>query len=380
MGPLKGVKIVEFGAIGPATFATMLLSDMGADVIRVDRTSPSGLGIKKEPRHDTMRRGRPSIAVNLKSEEGCEVVRKLVAQADGLTEGFRPGVMERLGFGPDACLALNERLVYGRMTGWGQDGPLAQHVGHDVNYLAITGALSMIGRKGTPPAIPLNLVADLGGGALYLAFGMACALFEAQRSGKGQVVDAAIIDGIASMMTGFFAYRDAGRWNMEFESNFIDGGAPFYDVYETKDGKFITVGAIEAKFYADLVKAMGLDIAQLPPQMDQSSWPALKVRFAEIFKTKTREEWGKAMEGYEACFAPVLDMDEALKHPQYVERKGFETWEGVPHPAAAPRLSRTPGKIQGAPRADGQDTDTALTAWGFGKDELAELHKSGAIA
>jgi alpha-methylacyl-CoA racemase len=358
----------------------MLLSDMGAEVLRVDRTSPSGLGVEKEIRFDTTRRGRRSVAVDMKSEGGREVVRNLIDQADGLIEGFRPGVMERLGFGPDDCLAYNPKLVYGRMTGWGQDGPLANHVGHDINYLAISGALSMIGRQGQPPSIPLNLVADLGGGGMYLALGVVAALFEAKSSGKGQVVDTAILDGTASLLTTFYGYSSGGLWNEEREHNLIDGGAPWYNVYETSDGKFISVGAVEAKFYRELLKAMGLEGAELPAQFDRAGWPEAKKIFANVFATKTRDEWVAAMAGYDACFAPVLSLKEASQHPQYVKRSGFTAMDGVTHPAPAPRFSRTPSQIQGPPHADGADTDAALSDWGFSVEQLAALHKSGSIA
>ena len=380
MGPLTGVKIVEFGGVGPGPFCAMLLSDMGAEVLRVDRTSPSGLGVEKEIRFDTTRRGRRSVAVDMKSEGGREVVRNLIDQADGLIEGFRPGVMERLGFGPDDCLACNPKLVYGRMTGWGQDGPLANHVGHDINYLAISGALSMIGRQGQPPSIPLNLVADLGGGGMYLALGVVAALFEAKSSGKGQVVDTAILDGTASLLTTFYGYSSGGLWNEEREHNLIDGGAPWYNVYETSDGKFISVGAVEAKFYRELLKAMGLEGAELPAQFDRAGWPEAKKIFANVFATKTRDEWVAAMAGYDACFAPVLSLKEASQHPQYVKRSGFTAMDGVTHPAPAPRFSRTPSQIQGPPHADGADTDAALSDWGFSVEQLAALHKSGSIA
>jgi alpha-methylacyl-CoA racemase len=379
MGPLAGVKIVEFGAIGPGPFCAMLLSDMGAEVIRLDRLTPSGLGVPKETRFDTTRRGRRSLAVNLKSDSGREAVMRLLAQADGLIEGYRPGVMERLGFGPDACLAVNPRLVFGRMTGWGQDGPMAQAVGHDINYLALSGTLSMIGREGASPAIPLNLVADLGGGALYLALGMVAALYEAARSGQGQVVDAAIIDGVASLMTTYYGYLASGQWEKGLERNFIDGGAPWYNVYETRDGLFVSVGAVEAKFYHELVRGMGLDPASLPGQFDRARWPEARAIFADVFRGRTREEWEQAMVGLDACFAPVLDMEEAMAHPQFAGRRTYAPLEGVPHPQPAPRFSRTPSTIQGPPRDEGTDTEAVLADWGFSGDECRRLRASGAI-
>lgn len=380
MGPLAGVKIIEFGGVGPGPFCAMVLSDMGAEVLRVDRTTPSGLGVKKEVRFDTTRRGRRSIAVDMKSEGGRNVVKKLIAQADGLIEGFRPGVMERLGFGPEESLADNPKLVYGRMTGWGQDGPLANHVGHDINYLAISGALSMIGRQGQPPSIPLNLVADLGGGGMYLALGMLAALFEAKGSGKGQVVDAAILDGVASLLTTFYGYTSGGLWNEDRERNLIDGGAPWYNVYETSDGKFVSVGAVEAKFYHQLLKAMGLENSDLPEQFDREKWPEMKKIFADVFVKKTRDQWDAIMVGYDACYAPVLTLNEASRHPQYTERQAFTEIDGAIHPAPAPRFSRTVSEIQGPPRADGADTDAALADWDFSDENLVELRKSGAIA
>jgi alpha-methylacyl-CoA racemase len=380
MGPLQGLKIIEMGAIGPVPFAGMLLSDMGAEVIRIDRLTPSGLGMDKETRFDITRRGRRSIAVDLKQESGRALVLQLIEQADGLIEGFRPGVMERLGLGPSECLAQNPRLVFGRMTGFGQTGPLANYAGHDLNYLAMSGALGMIGRKGQPPAVPLNLVADLGGGALYLALGLLAGLLEAKTSGKGQVVDAAMIDGITSMMATYYGFSASNNWVHEPESNFLDGGAPWYNVYETSDEKFITVGAIERKFYHQMLKGMGLNAEDLPPQFDRATWPDTCVKFAEIFKTRTRDEWEQAMDGLDACFAPVLSLEEAIKSQQVTARNTTQTRDGVVQPSPAPRFDRTPAEIQGAPRADGADTDAILQGWGFSDDASAKLRANGVIA
>src|ERR1043165_8519435 len=298
MGPLKGIKVVELAGIGPGPFCSMMLSDMGATVIRVDRMVDGGLGIAApDPKFDILNRGRQSIAVDLKKPEGIEVVLKLVEQADALVEGFRPGVMERLGLGPDVCLKRNLKLVYGRMTGWGQDGPLALAAGHDINYIALTGALHSIGRRGEAPVPPLNLVGDFGGGGMLLAFGMVCGLLEAQRSGQGQVIDAAMVDGAALLLGGIYGLHAIGYWKDERGVNLLDTGAACYDVYETKDGRYVSIGSLEPQFYALLLQKLGLDAAELPPQHDRATWPAMKQRFEAIFKTKTRDEWCRLMEG-----------------------------------------------------------------------------------
>jgi len=380
MGPLTGRKIVELAGIGPGPFCAMLLAEMGADVLRIDRTADAGLGIAKPVKYDLMNRSRRSVAVDLKKPEGVETVLRLVEKADALIEGFRPGVTERLGLGPDACLARNPRLVYGRMTGWGQSGPLSQAAGHDWNYIAITGALHGMGRKGEPPVPPLNLVGDFGGGALYLGLGIVAAMLEAERSGRGQVVDAAITDGAASLMMLFYGLHGAGGWRDERGSNVLDTGAPFGEIYETKDGKFVSVLALEPKFYDELVRRMGLDAASLPGQYDQSEWPAMKRRFAETFKTKTRDEWCALLEGTDACFAPVLSLTEAPHHRHNVARGTFVDVDGVVQPAPAPRFSRTPVAIQGPPAAPGQHTDQALRDWGFSADDVATLRSAGAVA
>jgi len=379
-GPLVNIRIVEFAGVGPAPFCAMLLADMGAEIITIDRTVPSGLGIKKDARFNPTTRSRPSMAVDLKSADGRAVVLRLLEQADALIEGFRPGVMERLGLGPEACWKTNPKLVFGRGTGWGQEGPLAESVGHDLNYLALTGALSMIGPRHGRPAIPLNLLGDYAGGGLYLALGIVSALLEAKQSGKGQVVDAAMIDGIQSLLTHYFAFMASGRWVFERESNFFDGGAPWYNVYETKDGKHVCVAPVERKFYDQLLEAMALDPVTIPDQLDRETWPELRQRFADIFRTKTRDEWCAVMEGREVCFAPVLTIDEATHHPHMRARRSFLDVEGVLQPAPAPRFSRTPSSIQSAPSIPGSNTHEIMSAWGFSDAEIADLRKISAIA
>ena len=379
MGPLTGVKVVEIAGIGPGPFCAMMLSDMGAEVLRVDRTEATDLGVRNDPKYNLLNRGRRSIAVNLKSPEGVAAVKRLVQRADALIEGFRPGVMERLGLGPDICLGLNPKLVYGRMTGFGQDGPMAKAAGHDINYIAMTGALHSIGRQGGAPVPPLNLVGDFGGGALYLAFGVVCALLEAGKSGKGQVVDAAMVDGAASLMTGIYGLRAAGVWNDNRGENILDTGAPFYDVYETRDGKHVSIGSIEGRFYQELLQLAGLDKEPLAKQHDRKAWPVTKARFAEVFKQKTRDEWCKLMEGTDVCFAPVLSMAEAPKHPHNQVRGTFVEVDGVVQPGPAPRFSRSKPKIQRGPARSGEHTEAALADWGFSKAEIAALQKAGAI-
>ena len=379
-GPLTGLRVVELAGIGPGPMCALLLSDMGAEVLRVDRTADMNLGIPKPTRFDLLNRGRRSVAIDLKQPAGVEAVLRLVERADALIEGFRPGVTERLGVGPDACWARNPRLVYGRMTGWGQDGPLAQAAGHDWNYIAITGALHMIGRDGDRPVPPLNLVGDFGGGALYLAMGLLAGIIEARQSGRGQVVDAAITDGTASLMTLFWGLHGAGLWKDERGRNVLDTGAHFGEVYETKDGKYITILSLEPKFYAELLRRIGLPTTDLPEQNDQRGWPAMKERFAAIFRTKTRDEWCALLEGTDACFAPVLSLAEAPTHPHNVARQTFVTVDGVVQPAPAPRFSRTPGAIQRPPARAGDHTDEGLRDWGFSADEVAQLRAAGAIA
>ncbi len=377
MGPLSGYKIIEMAGIGPAPMCAMLLADMGADVLLIDRTTGSDLGIPLSAKYDLLKRGRRSVALDLKRPEAVATALRLIAQADALIEGFRPGVMERLGLGPDVCLAGNPRLVYGRMTGWGQEGPLAHAAGHDINYIALVGVLHAIGRKGESPVPPLNLVGDFGGGALYLALGVVAGLLEAQKSGRGQVVDAAMIDGAASLMTLMYGLHAAGKWVEQRGANMLDSGAHYYDTYETSDGKYVAVGAIEAKFYRELLRLSGLEGEKLPAQNETSSWSAMKQRLTAIFRTKTRDEWCRIMEGTEVCFAPVLSMSEAAAHPHNRHRATLVEVDGVTQPAPAPRFSRTPGAIQRPPSASGADTETALRDWGFSSAEVERLVASG---
>jgi alpha-methylacyl-CoA racemase len=370
---------LEFAGIGPGPFCGMMLADMGADVLRVDRLDSRDLGLPVNPKFDVMARGRRSIALDLKNPVSVEIVLALVAKTDVLIEGFRPGVTERLGLGPEICLAHNPRLIYGRITGWGQDGPLAQAAGHDINYIAISGALHAIGRVNQAPVPPLNLVDDFGGGALYLAFGIACALFEARESGRGQVIDAAMCEGAASLMAFFCGQLAAGSWRDERGSNALDGGAPWYDVYETADGEHITIGAIEGRFYAELVERLGLDPATLPSRNDSVRWPDLRARLSEVFKQKTREEWCKTLEGSDVCFAPVLSLTEAPLHSHNRARGTFVEHEGIIQPAPAPRFSRTPGGItHGAPKP-GQRGAAALREWGLDVATIAKFRADGAL-
>lgn len=373
-GPLSGVKIVEFAGIGPGPFCGMLLSDMGADVVRIDRKGGGG-GSKFE----VGARGRRSVAMDLKNPEAVEACLKLIEEADMLQEGFRPGVMERLGLGPDVCLKRNPKLVYGRMTGWGQYGPLAQAAGHDINYISLTGALHAIGRPGEKPVPPLNLVGDFGGGALYLALGMVSALTSARTTGKGQVVDCAMTDGSASLMSMFFGFTASGMWQPEKGTNMLDGGAHFYDTYETSDGKYISIGSIEPQFYALLREKAGLTEDLWDAQMDRAKWPEMKEKIEGIFKTKTRDEWSELMEGTDICFAPVLGLDEAMDHPHNKERQTIVEIDGVQQPNVAPRFSGTPSEIQGPPPSVGAHNEEALSDWGFTSSDIDALKSSGAI-
>jgi alpha-methylacyl-CoA racemase len=377
MGPLDGIRVIEMAGIGPGPFTAMMLADMGADLVRVDR--PGAVG--GDPTRDVLNRGRRSVAVDLKHPDGVATVLRLVSSADALIEGFRPGVMERLGLGPDECLARNPRLVFGRMTGWGQEGPLAQAAGHDINYIALAGALHSFARKGERPVPPLNMVGDFGGGGMLLAFGVACALLESSRSGRGQVVDAAMVDGAAVLMTMIHAFIAMGLWSdAEPGTNILDTGAHFYDVYETADGKFVAIGPIEGKFYAELLRLVGWEHEDLPWQMDRSQWPALKDRFAALFRTRTRDEWSALLEGSDACFAPVLSMGEAPQHPQNRARNTFLTLDGIVQPAPAPRFSRTAPEVQGPPPRPGEHTDAVLVDWGFDAEEIAKLRATGAVS
>jgi len=380
MGPLAGITVIELAGIGPGPFCGMMLADMGADVIRVDRAQSVQGGDPGRPPADLLARGRRSIGVDLKSPDGVEVVLSLVERADALIEGFRPGVTERLGLGPDECLARNPRLVYGRMTGWGQDGPYASTAGHDINYISLAGALDPIGRRGQAPVPPLNLVGDFGGGGLLLAFGIVSGLLEARTSGQGQVIDAAMVDGAAALMTMTHSLRAMGIWNDERGTNMLDTGAHFYDVYETADGGYVSVGSIEPQFYAELLRLTGLEGEELPVQHDRRQWPALKERMAAVFRTKTRDEWCEIMEGTDVCFAPVLTIPEAVAHPHNVHRGTFVEVAGIPQPGPAPRFSRTEAAIARPPAHAGQHTDEILAEAGLDADRIAKLRETGAIA
>jgi alpha-methylacyl-CoA racemase len=378
-GPLHGLTVLELAGIGPGPFAGMLLSDMGATVIRIERSQSVRGGDPAQPPKDVSNRGRLSIGVDLKNPQGVEVVLRLVDKADGLFEGFRPGVTERLGLGPDECLARNPRLVYGRMTGWGQTGPYAQAAGHDINYISLAGALEPIGRAGQAPVPPLNLVGDFGGGGMFLAFGMVCGMLEAARSGKGQVVDAAMVDGAATLMTMFHAFTATGAWRPERGTNLLDTGAHFYDVYECADGTYISLGSIEPQFYAEFRRLAGLDGQEWDAQMDRSNWPGLKVKLVELFRTKSRDEWCALMEHTDVCFAPVLSIADAPKHPHNVARSTFVEVAGVTQPAPAPRFSRTVPEIASPPSHPGQQTDEVLALAGFSSAAVASLRESGAV-
>jgi alpha-methylacyl-CoA racemase len=377
VGPLTGLKILEFEAIGPGPFCGMMLADMGADVLLIDRPDDSGLGLGRERWSDVMLRGRRSATLDLKSKAGVEAVLALAGKADAIIEGFRPGVMERLGLGPDVLLQRNPALVYGRMTGWGQDGPLSPRAGHDINYIALTGVLHAIGRAGGAPVPPLNLVGDFGGGGMLLAFGIACALVEVQRSGKGQVVDAAMVDGASLLATMFSGMLAAKRWSETRGDNVLDTGAPWYDVYETKDGRYVSIGSIEPKFYEELLVRLGLQGRDLPAQQDRKGWPALRKIFSKTFLEKTRDEWGAVFDGSDACFAPVLTFSEARRHPHNAARRNSVSIGRVEQPAPAPHFSRTPGAIRGAPPERGEGGKQALLDWGFTGPDLEKLKALG---
>lgn len=379
MGPLKGVKVLEIASIGPGPFAAMMLSDMGAEVLRIDRIiQASEIDLDKADK-DLLNRGRKSVSVDLKNPAGVEVALRLAERSDALIEGFRPGVMERLGLGPEVCLKRNPRLVYGRVTGWGQEGPLALTAGHDINYIALAGVLDAIGRVDQPPVPPLNLLGDFGGGGMLLAFGVVCALIERVTSGRGQVVDAAMVDGAAILTTMFHGLRAMGNWNQERGTNLLDTGAPFYETYECRGGKYISVGSIEPQFYDLLIKLTGLEGEKLPDQMDRAAWPALKERMAQVFKSKTREEWREVMEGTDVCFAPVLSMGEAPEHPHLEHRGTFIKVADITQPAPAPRFSRTAPQVSHPPPRPGQHTEGTLSEWGFTVEEIAELRECKAI-
>jgi len=374
MGPLAGLKIIELSGLGPCPFAGMMLADMGADVIRIEK--PAGSYFSQLPDLDFLNRGKRCISINLKSAEGIDIVKQLINDADGFIEGYRPGVTERLGLGPEALMTLNPRLVYGRMTGWGQDGPMAQEVGHDINYISLTGALHAIGEKGGKPQIPLTLVGDFGGGGMMFAFGMVCALLEAKNTGKGQVVDAAMVDGAASLMAVMYSSMQTGFWNPDRGSNIFDSGAHFYNVYECADGHYISVGALEANFYQQLLLGLGLAEEALPDQSDQRSWPEMKQRFSVIFKTQTREQWMSVFAGLNACVTPVLSVEEVKDHPHLQARKTIVDIDGRWQPAPAPRFSRTPGAIRSAAAKNGEHTQELLNELGL---DFAELRNKGVV-
>ncbi|HEU0257947.1 MAG TPA: CaiB/BaiF CoA-transferase family protein [Burkholderiales bacterium] len=374
MGPLAGIKVLEFESIGPAPFAGMLLADMGADVLVIDRPASTDLGLKRERWYDVMMRGKRSVTLDLKSNTAREAALALAGKADALIEGMRPGVMERLGVGPDEALKSNPRLVYGRMTGWGQDGPLALRAGHDINYIALAGVLHAFGRKGEAPVPPLNLIGDFGGGGMLLGFGVACALIEAARSGRGQVVDAAMVEGAALLATMFAGFLKAGSWSEARGDNILDTGAPWYDVYETKDRKYVSIGSIETRFYEELLQKLGVpDLGQ----HDRKRWPEMRERFATVFKSKTRDEWCKVFDGSDACFAPVLSWSEARRDAHNVARKAYVEVAGVEQPAPAPRFSRTPAGVRRSPPERSEGGRAALADWGFDAKAIDRLRSLG---
>jgi alpha-methylacyl-CoA racemase len=378
-GPLRGVTIIELAGRGPGPFAGMMLADMGAEVVRIER--PNELPRTEVPnqRLELTGRGRRSIIVDLKSEQGREVVFRLVERADALYEGFRPGVVERLGIGPEQCLARNPRLIYARATGWGQDGPLAHSAGHDINYIALAGALEPIGRAGAPPTIPLNLVGDFAGGGQLLAFGIVCGILEARSSGQGQVIDAAMVDGSSLLMSMFHGRRLNGTWRDERGTNYIDSGAPYYDVYLTKDDKYVAVGAIESKFHRELFARLGFQTGEIPDPLTRADWPALRSRLEETFRTRTRDEWSRLLEGTDSCFSPVLALGEVADDPHHRARESFVTVAGVTQPAPAPRFSRTVAEITRRPPLSGEHSIEILRDWEFGDEEITALCDSGAV-
>jgi alpha-methylacyl-CoA racemase len=373
-GPLSGIRVLEFESIGPAPFAGMLLADMGADVLVVDRAATTDLGLKRERWYDVMMRGKRSVTLDLKKKESAEAAMHLLTRADCLIEGMRPGVMERLGLGPERVLERNPKIVYGRMTGWGQDGPLAPRAGHDINYIALAGVLHAFGRRGEAPVPPLNLVGDFGGGGMLLGFGVACALLEAARSGRGQVVDAAMVEGASLLGAMFAGFLKAGSWSEARGENILDTGAPWYNVYETRDGKHVSIGSIETRFYEELLQKLGVpDLGQ----HDRRAWPQMKAQFEKVFRSKTRDEWCKVFEGSDACFAPVLSWSEARRDAHNVARKAFTEVANVEQPAPAPRFSRTPGAIRRAPPERGEGGRRALQDWGFEAETITKLSQLG---
>lgn len=376
MGPLHGYRVLELAGIGPGPLTGMILADMGAEVIRIERVSKDNAATRTDPSY----RGKRSIALDLKSKEGINTVLRLVQTADVITEGFRPGVAERLGLGPDQCMKRNPKIVYGRVTGWGQSGPLSQAAGHDINYIALTGVLHAIGNMGEPPVPPLNLVGDMGGGGMLLALGIVAALLEAQKSGQGQVVDAAMTDGSALLMWMFHGMVEMGYHNADYRGvNILDGGAHFYNCYETSDHKYVSIGSIETQFYAQLIELAELDPEAFGNQMDHASWPKLKQQLAAVFRTKTRDEWCEILEGTDVCFAPVLSLTEAPEHPHNKARNTYITVDGMAQPAPAPRFDRTPSKVRHGNRPLGSDTEAVLTEAGFTADEITSLRDSGCL-
>lgn len=379
-GPLKGIRVVELTGIGPGPMCAMLLADLGASVIRIDRTAEADVGVKRELRHSLTLRNREAVSVDLKQPGASDFVLQLVEHADGLIDPFRPGVLERLGLGPDVCMARNPRLVYGRMTGWGQSGPLSARAGHDLNYIAVSGVLDAIGREGQPPTPPLNLVGDYGGGALYLAFGMVSAMLETRQSGLGQVVDAAMLEGAASLATQFHGLKAAGLWKPTRGSNYLDGGAPYYDSYRCADGKWLSVAAIEERFYREFLTALELDPALVPDRRQRALWPQLRTAIAARIATRTRDDWAALFADIDGCVAPVLDFDEAVQHPQALARGSYVEVDGVAQPAPAPRFSRTPASVPGAPRsARNEDAAASLAGW-LTSDEVAHWRSRGLLS
>ncbi len=378
MGPLSGKRIVEVAGIGPGPFCAMLLADLGAEVVRVDRASAVPDIMPDSPNLDLLNRGRRSVGVNLKTPEGIETVLKLVQESDALIEGFRPGVAERLGIGPEECLARNPKLIYGRMTGWGQEGTYSSMAGHDINYIALSGVLGMIGREGGKPIPPVNLVGDFGGGGMLLALGICAALVEAAKSGKGQIIDAAMTDGSALLSTMMHSFKAMGMWG-DRGTNLLDTGAPFYDVFECADGEFISLGSIEPQFYSELLRITEIDQSENPKQMDRAKWAEMKSKIGDAIKGKTRSEWEELMEGTDVCFAPVLSMDEAYEHPHNKQRNTFIEIAGVMQPAPAPRFSRTPASVSSPPPHAGQHTEEVLAGLGLTKDEILMLREQNII-
>ena len=375
MGPLAGIKIVEMAAIGPVPFCAMMLSDMGAEVIRIDRLNQKGTGHHA----NVLFRGRKSIAIDLKNPMGVETALTLIDEADVVIEGFRPGVMERLGLGPDVCMNRNQKIIYGRMTGWGQEGPLSQAAGHDINYISIAGALGSMGYPDRPPTPPLNLIGDFGGGAMYLLSGVLAALVERNTSGIGQIIDAAMTDGTASLLSGFFGMMEMDMWTTNRYKNRLDGGAFYYGSYECKDGKHISIGSLEPQFYSLLLEKCEITDPSFDEQLDQQSWPEKREKMEAVFKTKTRDEWSEIMEGTDVCFAPILNLEEAPDHPHNKSRKTYVDFEGVTQPAPAPRFSRTQGTIQSSAALIGENTNEILNSWGFSDDKVDNLKKEGVI-